>query len=56
MRTKRTPRPIITPRQPPRPYAWRITLIIQKMDLYINMGPNYMARYSGPKVDLTCLW
>jgi len=26
-----------------------------KMDLYIHLRPNYMARYSGPIVELTCL-
>ena len=39
MRTKRTPRSIVTPRQPPRPYARRITLIIQKWTYTYNWDP-----------------
>ena len=26
-----------------------------KMNLYIQLGPRYMARYSGPRDELTCL-
>ena len=27
-----------------------------KIDLYIHLRANYMARYFGPRAELTCLW
>jgi len=54
MHTKPTPRSINTP-WPPRPYAQRIALNIQKGLIHTSRAQSHGPQL-GPSAELTCLW